>query len=54
MSQSWLMRQKSVKSYSKATVMGADSKTDVEAMRLHRQVEKIIEETGIIYFSASK
>ncbi len=29
--------------------MGADSKTDVEAMRLPRQAEKIIEESGIVY-----
>jgi uncharacterized protein YbjT (DUF2867 family) len=29
--------------------MGADLKTDVEEMWLPRQVEKIIEETGIMY-----
>ena len=33
----------------KQSIMGADLKADVEAMRLHRQVEKVIEESGIPY-----
>ncbi len=33
----------------KQSIMGADLQADVEAMRLHRQAEKIIEESGIPY-----
>ncbi len=33
----------------KQSIMGADLKADVEAMRLHRQAEKIIEESGVSY-----
>ena len=33
----------------KQSVMVADLKVDVEAMQLHRQAEKIIEESGIVY-----
>jgi uncharacterized protein YbjT (DUF2867 family) len=33
----------------KQSIMGADLKADVEAMRLHRQTEKVIEESGIPY-----
>jgi uncharacterized protein YbjT (DUF2867 family) len=33
----------------KQSIMGADLEADVEAMRLHRQAEKIIEESGIPY-----
>jgi uncharacterized protein YbjT (DUF2867 family) len=33
----------------KQSIMGADLKADVEAMRLHRQTEKMIEESGIPY-----
>jgi uncharacterized protein YbjT (DUF2867 family) len=33
----------------KQSIMGADLKAEVEAMRLHRQAEKIIEESGIPY-----
>jgi uncharacterized protein YbjT (DUF2867 family) len=33
----------------KQSIMGADLKADVEAMRLHRQTEKLIEESGIPY-----
>ena len=33
----------------KQSVMGADLKADVKAMRLHSQAEKIIEESGIAY-----
>src|SRR5918999_1594712 len=33
----------------KQSIMGADLKADVEAMRLHRQTEKAIEESGIPY-----
>jgi hypothetical protein len=38
----------------KQFVIRVDLKTDVEAIRLPSQVEKIIEETGIMYFSASE
>jgi uncharacterized protein YbjT (DUF2867 family) len=33
----------------KQSIIGADLKADVEAMRLHRQEEKIIENSGIPY-----
>ena len=33
----------------KQSIMGADLEADVEAMRLHRQAEKVIEESGIPY-----
>ena len=33
----------------KQSIMGADLVADVEAMRLHRQAEKVIEESGIPY-----
>ena len=33
----------------KQSIMGADLEADVEAMRLHRQTEKVIEESGIPY-----
>jgi uncharacterized protein YbjT (DUF2867 family) len=33
----------------KQSIMGADLKADVEAMRLHRQAEQVIEESGIPY-----
>ncbi|MDN5845867.1 MAG: SDR family oxidoreductase [Candidatus Nitrosocosmicus sp.] len=33
----------------KQSIMGADLEADVEAMRLHRQAEKAIEESGISY-----
>jgi uncharacterized protein YbjT (DUF2867 family) len=33
----------------KQSIMGADLKAGVEAMRLHRQTEKLIEESGIPY-----
>ena len=33
----------------KQSIMGADLKADVEAMRLHHQAEKIIEESGVSY-----
>lgn len=33
----------------KQSIMGADLKADVEAMRLHRRAEKVIEESGIPY-----
>ena len=33
----------------KQSIMRADLKADVEAMRLHRQAEKVIEESGIPY-----
>jgi uncharacterized protein YbjT (DUF2867 family) len=33
----------------KQSIMGADLKADVEAMRLHRQAEKVIEESRIPY-----
>jgi uncharacterized protein YbjT (DUF2867 family) len=33
----------------KQSIMGADLEADVEAMRLHRQSEKMIEESGIPY-----
>jgi uncharacterized protein YbjT (DUF2867 family) len=33
----------------KQSIMGADLEADVEAMRLHRQTEKLIEESGIPY-----
>jgi uncharacterized protein YbjT (DUF2867 family) len=33
----------------KQSIMGADPKAEVEAMRLHRQTEKMIEESGIPY-----
>ena len=33
----------------KQSIMGTDLEADVEAMRLHRQAEKVIEESGIPY-----
>lgn len=50
MSQIWLEAKKcGVSHIAKQSVIGADLEADVEAMRLHRQAEKIIEESGIAY-----
>jgi uncharacterized protein YbjT (DUF2867 family) len=42
-------RKSGIRHIVKQSIMGADLKADVEAMRLHRQSEKIIEESGIPY-----
>jgi uncharacterized protein YbjT (DUF2867 family) len=42
-------RKSGIRHIVKQSIMGADLKADVEAMRLHRQAEKVIEESGIPY-----
>ena len=42
-------RKSGIRYIVKQSIMGADLEADVEAMRLHRQSEKIIEESGIPY-----
>lgn len=42
-------KKSGIKHIVKQSIMGADSGADVEAMRLHRQTEKLIEESGIPY-----
>jgi uncharacterized protein YbjT (DUF2867 family) len=42
-------RKSGVKHIVKQSIMRADPEADVEAMRLHRQTEKMIEESGIPY-----
>jgi uncharacterized protein YbjT (DUF2867 family) len=42
-------KKSGIKHIVKQSIMGADLGADVEAMRLHRQAEKLIEESGIPY-----
>ena len=42
-------KKSGIKHIVKQSIMRADPKADVEAMRLHRQTEKMIEESGIPY-----
>lgn len=42
-------KKSGIKHIVKQSIMGADLDADVEAMRLHRQTEKMIEESGIPY-----
>ena len=42
-------KKSGIKHIVKQSIMGADLEAGVEAMRLHRQTEKLIEETGIPY-----
>jgi uncharacterized protein YbjT (DUF2867 family) len=42
-------KKSGIKHIVKQSIMGADLKAGVEAMRLHRQTEKLIEESGIPY-----
>src|ERR671919_2319621 len=42
-------KKSGIKHIVKQSIMGADLGADVEAMRLHRQAEKVIEESGIPY-----
>lgn len=42
-------KKSGIKHIVKQSIMGADLKADVEAMRLHRQAEQMIEESGIPY-----
>ena len=42
-------KKSGIKHIVKQSIMGADLGADVEAMRLHRQTEKLIEESGIPY-----
>ena len=42
-------RKSGIRHIVKQSIMGADLEADVEAMHLHRQAEKIVEESGIPY-----